>query len=712
MSILEGFKKLTTSRTLGMQIFKGVQVDGISDGRLLLSFEYRDDVDYRNKLEKLQKAFSSLRLGFFDTSKKDIGLSYSDAKIPNGTSATFAVDVQGITGNVEAPFLTFLASFSKSKTAVQDITGFDFKKLDKIPHATSASPQQDQAEAERQRQEALRVQQNAEAERQRQETLRVQQNAETERQRQETLRVQQNAETERQRQEALRVQQNAEANVVIVMPPQPPPRPKTRQKINQRNVTAPVLVAGGLLGTAGLAWWGWSNLVKNQTPIAPTASIPQKIDISGTFQTKTQNFATDVLQLKWGVKPASTDSFDLLKAAMANGGDAQGGSTANNVKTALEAIAKKYNSDRPGLNLNVDDMLAAYRQGREASAADVPSRINGALGGVQKYIDQHQKVAALPDTDNPLSTFLGNIGKKTQDVIGAILPRGEAAVAAEVNVGAKPQINGEGTNWLSGLSVLAAGSAIAELVSGTAKSNADKAHAITRLAATMPQNLQHFAAVAQNAAQIMPSVAKEALQAVASNIQHAAPALQHAAPLLTLAAVAADIYKSSRPEFLEKSKEAFAAAQERVAKAEAVTNASFTEHAGRLLRGCQRNAAALTLKKAEILNNGRENLEAGLQNIQKNMEALKTQTVQSAQGSIVVLQKNTEQMVSKVSHSVNELRNAVVQQSQGTLVSIQEAGSKTLDTLKGLFNRGGATRNAEQQALMEAQLAYVTSNVR
>ena len=130
------------------------------------------------------------------------------------------------------------------------------------------------------------------------------------------------------------------------------------------------------------------------------------------------------------------------------------------------------------------------------------------------------------------------------------------------------------------------------------------------------------------------------------------------------------------------------------------------------MRGGQRNAAALTLKKAEILNNGRENLEAGLQNIQKNMEALKTQTVQSAQGSIVVLQKNTEQMVSKASHSVNELRNAVVQQSQGTLVSIQEAGSKTLDTLKGLFNRGSATRNTEQQALMEDQLAYVTSNVR
>jgi hypothetical protein len=481
----------------------------------------------------------------------------------------------------------------------------------------------------------------------------------------------------------------------------------------------------------------WTHGVSGSTP-------PSKVDVLADFQSNIQNFSNRALKWPWNNDLRSSDSFELLQKATRAGGDAKGGSAQQAIRDAFIRIAQEYNHKRPGLNLEVDDMLAAYRNGRIAHGADgdtnvaTSTRINDAIDGLQKYIKarQDQDVSALPNTDNLFTAFFKHAGQKVQEVASNALEVASNALGGRVEaatppIGAKPFIHAThiasaqpesaphlvqashgGTNWLSGLSVLAAGSAIAELVSGAAQSNAEKAHAIARLAATIPQNLQHFATAAQAVAQVMPSVAKEGLQVVASNIHHAAPALQHAAPLLTLAAVAADIYKSSRPEFLEKSKQAYAAAQERVAKAEAVENETFKELAGRFLRGGQKNAAALTLKKAEILNSGRDNFKGGLKTIQQNMEVLKTQAVQSAQGSVVVLQKNTEQLAGKVSHGINELRNAVVHQSQGTLISIKEAGSKTLGALQDFFSKGNATKNAEQQAFMGAQRAYATSNVR
>ncbi|MFN5608682.1 MAG: hypothetical protein ACK48E_02870 [Holosporales bacterium] len=478
---------------------------------------------------------------------------------------------------------------------------------------------------------------------------------------------------------------------------------------------------------------GW-DLGLMRTHGVPGSTPSSKVDVLADFQSNIQNFSNSALKWPWNNDLRSSDSFELLQKAMAAGGDAKAGSAQQAVREALMRIAQEYNGKRPGLNLKVEDMLTAYRQGRDASAPDVPSRINGALDGLQEYFKQQQvqDIATVPHTDNPFTAFFKYAGQKIQEVASTVLVN--PAQAATPPIGAKPlthaahiasaqpdatphlaQASHGGTNWLSGLSVLAAGSAIAELVSGAAQSNAEKAHAIARLAATIPQNLQHFATAAQAVAQVMPSVAKEGLQVVASNIHHAVPAVQHAlpllTPLLTLAAVATDIYKSSRPEFLEKSKQAYAAAQERVAKAEAVENETFKELAGRFLRGGQKNAAALTLKKAEILNSGRNNFKGSLKTIQQNMEVLKTQAVQSAQGSVVVLQKNTEQLAGKVSHGINELRNAVVHQSQGTLISIKEAGSKTLGALQDFFSKGNATKNAEQ-AFLGAQLAYATSNVR
>lgn len=477
----------------------------------------------------------------------------------------------------------------------------------------------------------------------------------------------------------------------------------------------------------------WTHGVSGSTP-------PSKVDVLADFQSNIQNFSNRALKWPWNNDLRSSDSFELLQKAMAAGGDAKAGPARQAVYSAFAEIAKEYNGKRPGLNLEVDDMLAAYRNGRTVHGVDgdtsvaTSTRINDAIDGLQKYIKarQDQDVAAVL-TDHPIIGFFKQAVRQVQQFASNALE--SPAQAATPPIGAKPFIHAThiasaqpesaphlvqashgGTNWLSGLSVLAAGSAIAELVSGAAQSNADKAHAIARLAATIPQNLQHFATAAQAVAQVMPSVAKEGLQVVASNIHHAVPAVQHAlpllTPLLTLAAVATDIYKSSRPEFLEKSKQAYAAAQERVAKAEAVENETFKELAGRFLRGGQKNAAALTLKKAEILNSGRDNFKGGLKTIQQNMEVLKTQAVQSAQGSVVILQKNTEQLASKFSHGINELRNAVVHQSQGTLISIKEAGSKTLGALQDFFSKGNATKNAEQQAFMGDQLAYATSSVR
>ncbi|MFN7755312.1 MAG: hypothetical protein ACK5O9_05685 [Holosporales bacterium] len=463
---------------------------------------------------------------------------------------------------------------------------------------------------------------------------------------------------------------------------------------------------------------GW-DLGLMRTHGVSGSTPPSKVDVLADFQSNIQNFSNSALRWPWNNDLRSSDSFELLQKATRAGGDAKGGSAQQAIREAFIRIAEEYNQKRPGLNLEVDDMLAAYRNGRIARGADgdtsvaTSTRINDAIDGLQKYIKerQDQDIATVPHTDNPFTAFFKHAGQKIQDVASNALVN--PAQAATPPIGAKPFIHAThiasaqpdatphlaqashgGTNLLSGLSVLAAGSAIAELVSGAAQSNAEKAHAIARLAATIPQNLQHFATAAQAVAQVMPSVAKEGLQVVASNIHHAVPAVQHAAPLLTLAAVAADIYKSSRPEFLEKSKQAYAAAQERVAKAEAVENETFKELAGRFLRGGQKNAAALTLKKAEILNSGRDNFKGGLKTIQQNMEVLKTQAVQSAQGSVVVLQKNTEQLAGKVSHGINELRNAVVHQSQGTLISIKEAGSKTLGALQDFFSKGNATKNA------------------
>lgn len=148
-------------------------------------------------------------------------------------------------------------------------------------------------------------------------------------------------------------------------------------------------------------------------PVAPTlrtSPTPGVFDALKDFSDKVKDFPNKVLKtgIKWGDTTTSTDAWEKLKYALANGGDAKGGEPAQAVHAALEKMAQEYNAQRPGLNLNADEMLKAYRKGRDAAAADVPSRINGAFSELEKHISLKQANASLPNA-NLFTSLIENI---------------------------------------------------------------------------------------------------------------------------------------------------------------------------------------------------------------------------------------------------------------------------------------------------------------
>jgi hypothetical protein len=225
--------------------------------------------------------------------------------------------------------------------------------------------------------------------------------------------------------------------------PPPPPQPSkislafskiaSHPQVTKKNA----LIVGGL-GVLGLIASTWlltkdtsipeqaSNVpatppvtppIVPTTPVVPTPSPSTAVfDVLKDFTDKVKDFPNQVLGLKYGATPASSDSFDVLKAALANGGDAKGGEPAKAVRATFEKIAREYNAQRPGLNLNADEMLYAYRKGREAAAADVPSRINGAFSELEKHISLKEANSAVPHA-NPIASLTDNIKQTFNNLI-------------------------------------------------------------------------------------------------------------------------------------------------------------------------------------------------------------------------------------------------------------------------------------------------------
>ncbi|MFN7755127.1 MAG: J domain-containing protein [Holosporales bacterium] len=136
------------------------------------------------------------------------------------------------------------------------------------------------------------------------------------------------------------------------------------------------------------------------------------MDPLSDFKDKVKDFPHKVLNtgIKWGDTTTSTNPWEELKYRLGNGGDANPAQQSA-VRAIFEEIARGYNAQRPGLNLNADEMLYAYRKGREAAAADVPSRINGAFSELEKHISLKEANSAVPHA-NPIA-HLGEHIKQT-----------------------------------------------------------------------------------------------------------------------------------------------------------------------------------------------------------------------------------------------------------------------------------------------------------
>ncbi|MFN7226741.1 MAG: J domain-containing protein [Holosporales bacterium] len=136
------------------------------------------------------------------------------------------------------------------------------------------------------------------------------------------------------------------------------------------------------------------------------------MDPLSDFTDKVKDFPHKVLNtgIKWGDTTTSTNPWEELKYRLGNGGDANPAQQSA-VRAIFKEIARGYNAQRPGLNLNADEMLAAYRKGREAAAADVPSRINGAFSELEKHISLKEANSAVPHA-NPIA-HLGEHIKQT-----------------------------------------------------------------------------------------------------------------------------------------------------------------------------------------------------------------------------------------------------------------------------------------------------------
>ncbi|MFN5589775.1 MAG: hypothetical protein ACK48P_08120, partial [Holosporales bacterium] len=171
-------------------------------------------------------------------------------------------------------------------------------------------------------------------------------------------------------------------------------------------VSTGIISALGILGAS--AWFIKENIPSTQPASVPTPSPSTAVfDVLSDFEGKIKDFPNQVLNtgIKWGDTTTSTNPWEELKYHLGNGGDANPAQQSA-VRATFEEIARGYNAQRPGLNLNADEMLYAYRKGREAAAADVPSRINGAFSELEKHIKEAN--SAVPNA-NPIASLTDNI---------------------------------------------------------------------------------------------------------------------------------------------------------------------------------------------------------------------------------------------------------------------------------------------------------------
>jgi hypothetical protein len=180
------------------------------------------------------------------------------------------------------------------------------------------------------------------------------------------------------------------------------------------------------------AWFIKENIPSTQPASVPTPSPSTAVfDVLKDFKDKVKDFPHKVLNtgIKWGDTTTSTNPWEELKYRLGNGGDANPAQQSA-VRATFEEIARGYNAQRPGLNLNADEMLYAYRKGREAAAADVPSRINGAFSELEKHISLKEANAAVPHA-NPiahLGQHLQHFAKTAHQAVGATMHHASDAV--------------------------------------------------------------------------------------------------------------------------------------------------------------------------------------------------------------------------------------------------------------------------------------------